>query len=98
MTLDQLLSEPLPPLSELRDMWLVFSETLKETLESSQEVGSSLMVIPFALTNGKYAICADLLTEAQGAYARAYSNLDSNSFQFVDVIEGISNLPIDAET
>jgi len=92
MNLAQLLSAPLPPLDELRGMWLVFPVTLKDTLESAQDAGSNLFVIPLALTDGNYALCADLLTEIQGVYEQAFSNLDPNNFQYVKVVGDISAL------
>jgi hypothetical protein len=92
MNLAQLLSAPLPPLTELRGMWLVFPEALKDALESAQDPDSSLIAIPLELTDGNYALCADLLTETQGAYAQAFANLEPGNFQYVEVVVDISAL------
>jgi hypothetical protein len=90
MNLAQLLSAPLPPIAELRGMWLVFPAPLKDALESAQDAGSNLIAIPLALTDGNYALCADLLTETQGVYAQAFANLDPVHFSAVEVLDDAS--------
>lgn len=92
MTLDQLLTN-IPPIDELRQLWIIIDTELKERLEQAQPVYQN-QVEPIMLNNGDYALCADLLTETSGLYAPTFARLDQSTFSEIPVvhIDLISNL------
>lgn len=77
-------------LSALRGLWLVFPASLAAILAQEQaEHGDPHNVAsPLTLTNGKYALCADLLTEVSkgGLFADGFAALPADQFASVDVI------------
>ena len=88
MTLDQLLSKPLPPLDILRGYWLVFDAALAAQLDAAQDPNTACRAQPIMLTNGRMALCADLLTEVSGGvFTEPFSKLNPELFPLVDVIE-----------
>lgn len=92
MTLDQLLQSP-PLLDELRESWLVFDSTLKDRLEQVQPHYQH-QVSPIALTDGSFALCADLLSEINGIYAQTFAALDQSTFPSVEVLSTYEILPL----
>jgi hypothetical protein len=88
---------------ELKDLALVFNSSLKEILEATQETfNSQHKASPVELTNGKFMLCADLLTEIQtgGLYSQGFGLLDNNLFAQVEVIsmeEASALLPVASE-
>jgi hypothetical protein len=98
MTLDELL-QSIPTFEELRELWLVFNSELKDRLEQAQPIYNH-QVSPVVLTNGQFALCADLLSEIDGIYKATFDVLDKSFFDKVQVIgttEFQSLLPIPAE-
>jgi hypothetical protein len=87
MTLTQLLSSPLPPLIELRVLWLVFNASLNAAIIEAQDENARMRVEPIILTDGRLALCADILTETEGVYAAPFSRLNPANFSLVDVID-----------
>jgi len=86
MTLTQLLSSPLPPLVELRAMWLVFDAAFNAALIEAQDDDARIRLEPITLTDGRLALCADILTETAGVYAAPFSRLNPANFSLVEVI------------
>jgi hypothetical protein len=88
MTLAQLLSAPLPPLSELRGLWLVFDATLAARIADVQDERSVHKAAPIVLADGRFALCADMLSEVEsGIYAAAFHKLDQSKFSQVEVLQ-----------
>jgi len=89
MTLAQLLSQPLPALSVLRGMWIVFDAAMADNLATAQSDQLCHRAVPVALTDGRMALCADLLSEihAGGLFAVPFSRLDTGNFALVSVID-----------
>jgi hypothetical protein len=92
MTLDQLLQTP-NSLSELSELWLVFDASLNERLMQAQPHYQH-QVAPVALTDGRFAVGADLATEINGIYAKTFAALDQSIFPAVHVqtFESIATL------
>ena len=92
MTLLQLLpSAATSTDAALKAKWLVMPASLKDTLLAKQaEFGDAHnLVIPLELTDGRWTVCADVLTEtsAGGIFAAGFSHLDQSLFADVDVLE-----------
>lgn len=76
--------------AESKNYWLTFSTEVYETLMSIQEQHPSQhRVGPIQLTNGDWALCADILREAAlgGLYADGFALLPQEIFSQVSVIE-----------
>lgn len=84
MTLDQLLAE-LPDAATLKGLWLVFDGEINERLKNAQPAYQH-QVSPIGLTDGRFAVCADLLTETAGIYAPTFAALDQSAFPAVQVV------------
>ena len=88
---------------ELKSLALVFNSSLKEILEATQETfASKHKASPVELTDGRFMLCADLLTEIQpgGLYAQGFGLLDTDLFSQVEVIsmeEASALLPVASE-
>ena len=98
MTLDQLLQGDVS-VDDLRSMWLVFDADIAQRLKDAQPAYQH-QVAPIVLTDGRYALCADLLTEKDGIYAPTFQALDQTAFPLVNVIhsnEIVSLLPTPEE-
>lgn len=90
MTLDQFLSAATPSYAEAKNYALVFSTDLRDRLESVQaEHGDPRhRVKPVGLTDGRWMLCADVLTEVgeRGLYSAGFGYLDPALFSQVEVI------------
>lgn len=98
MTLDQLLQGDVSS-DDLRLMWLVFDADIAQRLKDAQP-SYQHQVAPITLTDGRFALCADLLTEKDGIYAPTFQALDQTAFPLVHVIhrnEIVSLLPTPEE-
>ena len=84
MTLDQLLQGDTNA-DDLRSMWLVFDDAIAQRLKDAQPAYQH-QVSPIVLTDGRFALCADLLTEKDGIYAPTFQALDQTAFPLVNVI------------
>lgn len=90
MTLADLLASPLPPLAELRGLWLVIPADVAATLLAKQESHGDPRhrVAPIHGPDlASVALCADLLTEVApgGLHAATFAALDSGRFADVEV-------------
>jgi len=97
MTLDQLLQSSISS-DDLRTMWLVFDAAIAQRLKDAQPAYQH-QVAPITLTDGRYALCADLLTEKDGIYAPTFQSLDQSAFSLVEVFlsHDVSSLLITPE-
>ena len=84
MTLDQLLQGGANA-DDLRSLWLVFDAVIAQRLKDAQP-SYQHQVAPIMLTDGSFAVCADLLTEKDGIYAPTFAALDQSAFPQVEVI------------
>ena len=88
---------------ELKGLSLVFNSSLKEILEATQETFvSKHKVSPVELTDSRFMLCADLLTEIApgGLYAQGFGLLDTDLFARVEVIsmsEAAALIPVASE-
>lgn len=89
MTLASLLTQPVPDIATLRTLWLAFPTSLADALEAAQADQTTHRVAPIELTDGRLAVCCDLLSEIQpgGIFAVPFSRLDSNNFELVEVLD-----------
>jgi hypothetical protein len=85
MTLDELLAD-LPPLDELRQLWIVMDKELNDRFLTVQPV-YQCQAVPTALTNGDYVLCADLLSDKDTTYAPTFGVLDQSLFPEIPVVE-----------
>lgn len=88
MTLATLLSD-IPPLATLRGLWLAFPASMGDALAAAQEDQTRHRAEPITLTDGRLALCADLLSEIHpsGLFHTAFSRLNAANFASVDVID-----------
>jgi hypothetical protein len=87
-TLAKLLTNPLPPLADMRETWLIFAADLAADLAAAQSPDSPHRAEPIPLTDGRLALCADLLSEVSigGIFAGPFAALDSAKFAMVEVM------------
>jgi hypothetical protein len=74
---------------ELKGLALVFNSSLKNILEATQETfNNQHKASPVSLTDGRFMLCADLLTEIApgGLYSQGFGLLDTDLFAQVEVI------------
>ena len=84
MTLDQLLQDPIQT-ANLSQFWLLFDPTLNNRLMEVQPHYQH-QLSPIELTDGRFALCADLLSEISGLYAKTFDALDKSTFSSVYVV------------
>ena len=84
MTLDPLLQGDANA-DDLCSLWLIFDASIAQRLNDAQPAYQH-QVAPIMLTDGRYALCADLLTEKEGIYAPTFQSLDQTAFPLVNVI------------
>ena len=66
---------------------LVFSEGVRDAIIAATPDNSPHRIAPVATTDGRYACCADVLTEAlTGILVPIFSNIDWGLAAFVDVL------------
>lgn len=88
---------------ELKGLALVFNSSLKNILEATQETFQSKhKASPVELSDGRYMLCADLLTEIHpgGLYSQGFGLLDTDLFAQVEVIsteEASALIPVVSE-
>jgi hypothetical protein len=88
---------------ELKSLALILNSNLKNILEATQETfASKHKASPVELTDGRFMLCADLLTEIApgGLYAQGFGLLDTDLFAQVEVIsmeEASALLPVASE-
>ncbi len=88
---------------ELKSLALILNSNLKNILEATQETfASKHRASPVELTDGRFMLCADLLTEIApgGLYAQGFGLLDTDLFAQVEVIsmeEASALLPVASE-
>jgi hypothetical protein len=88
-TLADIITQPLPPIDALRGIWLAFDPALKTSLDQAQSDSLTHRVSPVFLTDGRAALCADLLSEIhpEGLFANQFARLDPANFEAVEVID-----------
>ena len=89
MTLATLLAD-IPPLATLRGLWLVFPASMGDALAAAQSDQTRHRAEPITLTDGRLALCADLLSEIHpgGLFHVAFGRLTPSAFSDVAVIDG----------
>lgn len=86
---------------EARQYGLVFDAALAQRLAQVQaETPSRHYARPVALTDGRYLLCGDLLSEvgAGGLYAQGFAKLDAARFDEIEVMpwaDAVALLPPD---
>lgn len=89
MTVADLLSSLPLPYADARQYGLVFSAELAERLAEVQAANPSQhYASPALLTDGRYLLCGDLLSEVGpgGLYARGFAELNPTRFDEIDVL------------
>jgi hypothetical protein len=91
-TLADILAIPLPSIDTLRQTWLAFPAMLAPLLEAAQADQTLHRASPIVLSDGRLALCADLLTEtsAEGLFLPAFSRLNPEHFPAVEVLDDAS--------
>lgn len=101
MTVADLLPSLPLPYPEARQYGLVFDAALAQRLAEVQaETLSRHYARPLALTDGRYLLCGDLLSEVGpgGLYADGFAKLDAGRFDEIAVIpwaEAVAMIPAD---
>jgi hypothetical protein len=90
MTLADLLATT-PDLSSLRSLALILSPSLHAILTAAQAAlpaGRQNRVQPQPLSDGRFMLCADILSEVQpgGLYAEGFGRLPASAFPLVEVL------------
>ena len=88
-TLADIITQPLPLVSTLRGMWLAFDPTLQLAINDAQADATAHRVAPVALTDGRVALCADVLSETGdgGIFREPFGRLDAANFAAVEVLD-----------
>jgi hypothetical protein len=91
-TLADILAAPLPSIDALRQTWLAFPALLAAELEAAQADQTLHRASPIVLSDGRLALCADLLTETNenGLFLPAFSRLNPEHFPAVEVLDDAS--------
>ena len=91
-TLADILAIPLPSIDALRQTWLAFPAMLAPLLKAAQSDQTLHRASPIVLSDGRLALCADMLTETSdgGLFFLAFSRLDSVHFPAVEVLNHAS--------
>ena len=91
-TLADILAIPLPSIDTLRQTWLAFPALLAAELEAAQADQTLHRASPIVLSDGRLALCADLLTETNenGLFLPAFSRLNPANFPAVEVLDDAS--------
>ena len=78
-----------PTYEEARLKWLTFSAADKDSMLAKQaEVQSNHRIAPTELTDGRWAVCCDLLTEIQGGvFTEVFQQLDMGKLNSAIIIE-----------
>lgn len=102
MTLPDLMAAGDLSYETLRGYALVFSADLAARLAEVQDEDAPSLAEPRQLTDGRWMLCADLLTEVGpgGMYAAGFARLDQSRFGEIEVIswdEAVAMLPPDPE-
>ena len=93
-TLADILAIPLPNIDTLRQTWLAFPAMLAPLLEAAQFDQTLHRASPIVLSDGRLALCADLLTETGegGLFSLTFNRLDSAHFASVEILDGLNGL------
>ena len=78
-----------PTYAEARLKWLTFSTADKDTmLDKQAEVQGNHRIAPIELTDGRWAVCCDVLTEVQGGvFTPLFALLDMAKLNGAIIIE-----------
>jgi hypothetical protein len=101
MTVADLLPLLPMPYADARELGLVFDAELADRLAAVQaETPSRHYARPTRLTDGRYLLCGDLLSEVGpgGLYAAGFARLDASRFDEIAVMpwaEAVAILPAD---
>jgi hypothetical protein len=100
MTVADVLNRLPLPYDEAVTYGLVFAADLAQRLAEVQaEHPSQHMAVPRQLTDGRFLLCGDLLSEVPaGLYASGFSHLDPGRFNEIEMIpwaEAVAMLPPD---
>lgn len=91
MTLADLLAGGLPDVPTLRGLALVFGDVLCQRLANVQAWygDDSVVPIPASTTDGRWMLCADVLTECRpgGILWAGFSHLDPAGFVGIEVVQ-----------
>lgn len=88
MTVNEIMGDP-PPLETLRGLWIVMDEPMADTVVQVQDEGH-LFVRPIPTADGRYALCADMLTEVIGGiYQTAFLRLLGHGFGSLEVVDDV---------
>lgn len=88
---------------EARQYGLVFDAALAQRLaEVQSETPSRFYALPLFLTNGRFLLCGDLLSEVGpgGLYAQGFAKLDAGRFDEIEVVpwaDAVALLPQPSE-
>jgi hypothetical protein len=94
------LLQSLPPETPIdidvaRGLWLVFDAEYLDELDAAQSDQTTHRAVPIELTDGRFALCADLLTEINGGiFALQFSRLNAANFANVQVIDTATIQPL----
>jgi hypothetical protein len=87
MTLADLIAAPPSP-ADLRGLWLVFDANLAAAALAKQADHAQHRIAPVPGPDGRFALCADLLTECApgGLYHPTFAALDAARFGEVEIV------------
>lgn len=89
-----------PTLDDARKKGLVFSVADKDSMLAKQEqIDTPFRIAPIELTDGRWAICCDLLTEVSpGVYQELFAALDTDKLAAAEILPWADVLALLPET
>ena len=86
-----------PSYEESRGKWLVFNAANKTSMLAKQKgIKTNHRVIPTELTDGRWAVCCDVLTELgeKGVYRRLFAALDRGKLNTSEILTSAEIAPL----
>ncbi len=87
MTVSELIQNP-PAIEALRGMFIAITQEQNDAIQAAQDASSSMRVSPVPLTDGRWAICADILSEIHegGIFHASFSRLPLTSVNEAEIL------------
>ena len=85
-----------PTLEDTRNHWLVFSTADKDSMLTKQaQIPSVHRIAPVELTDGRWTVCCDLLTEVSGGvFTEVFQTLDIGKLNTAELLTTAEVMPL----
>lgn len=78
-----------PALAESRELWMVMSSQIRDVLLAKQStISTSHHISPIELTDGRFAVCCDLISEIRpgGVYHDVFQTLNLAALDTCEIV------------